>query len=389
MVPERVPSMTETANPTPASHGADGRPRARGLGVPFDGHCGALNAITDVPGVEVGYRTLIEGEGAAGSVAGEGPVRTGVTAIFPRGRAQPLGRVWAGLSSFNGDGEMTGAHWIREGGCFVGPVLLTNTHAVGMAHHAAVKWLTRRPDYDAESSLWLLPVVAETSDAKLNDMNGLHVSEADVVAALESAQGGPLAEGNLGGGTGMICYEFKGGTGTASRRFELGGQGYHVGALVQANFGRRPWLTVRGVPVGQLIPEDSAGSREQGSIIVVVATDTPLLPVQLQRVARRAGLGMARTGTFGGTGSGDIYLAFSTGGEVAVRTIDPLPRLAYIPVDSIDPVFQATVEAVEEAILNALVAAETMTGWNGRRAPALDHARLREILRAHGRLDET
>jgi D-aminopeptidase len=351
--------MTQSPSPSPATQGTDGRPRARGLGVPFDGDCGALNAITDVPGVEVGTRTLIEGEGSAGSVVGEGPVRTGVTAIFPRGRGAPLRGVWAGVSAFNGDGEMTGAHWIREGGYFVGPVLITNTHSVGMTHHAAVKWLTRHPDYHAETDLWLLPVVAETCDATLNDMNGLHVGEADVAAALEAAEGGQIAEGNVGGGTGMICYEFKGGTGTASRRFDLGGEAYHVGALVQANFGRRPWLTVRGVPVGRLMPEDSLWSREQGSIIIVVATDAPLLPVQLQRVARRAGLGMARTGTVGGTGSGDI------------------------------PVFEATVEAVEEAILNALIAAETMTGWNGQQVVALDHARLQETLRAHGRLDES
>lgn len=390
--------MTATPPPAqpsraPAAHGPGGRPRARGLGVPFDGACGALNAITDVAGVEVGYRTLIEGEGGAGSVVGAGPVRTGVTALFPRGRAAPLERVWAGVSSFNGDGEMTGAHWIREGGCFVGPVLITNTHGVGMAHHAAVKWLTRRPDYRAETDLWLLPVVAETSDARLNDMNGLHVGEADVVAALEAAAGGAIAEGNVGGGTGMCCYDFKGGTGTASRRVELGGRRYHVGALVQANFGRRPALMVRGVPVGRLMPlaatsQAGPAAREQGSIIVVVATDAPLLPVQLQRVARRAGLAMARTGTAGGSGSGDIFLAFSTAGEVAARGLDPLPSLSYIPVGQVDPVFEATVAAVEEAILNALIAAETMTGWNGHRAEALDHGRLQEILRAHGRLDE-
>jgi D-aminopeptidase len=378
--------MTETPSPTPATAGLDGRPRARGLGVPFDGACGTLNAITDVPGVEVGTRTLIEGEVAAGSVAGEGPVRTGVTAIFPRGLGAPLGRVWAGVSAFNGNGEMTGAHWVRESGTFAGPVLITNTHSVGMAHHAAVKWLVRQPAYSAADDPWLLPVVAETCDAELNDINGLHVGEADVVAALEAAAGGALAEGNVGGGAGMVCYEFKGGTGTSSRRFELGGQGYHVGALVQANFGRRPWLTVRGVPVGQLMPEDAIYAREQGSIIVVVATDTPLLPVQLQRVARRATLGMARTGTVGGNGSGDIFLAFSTAGRAEETSVDPLPSLAYIPNDWIDPVFEAAVEAVEEAILNALVAAETMTGWNARRVVALDHARLREILRDHGRL---
>ncbi len=381
--------MTQSPSPSPTTQGTDGRPRARGLGVPFDGDCGALNGITDVPGVEVGYRTLIDGEGSAGSVVGEGPVRTGVTAIFPRGRGTPLGRVWAGVSAFNGDGEMTGAHWIREGGTFVGPVLLTNTHGVGMTHHAAVKWLVRRPGYEAETDLWLLPVVAETCDATLNDMNGLHVGEADVVAALEAAQGGPVAEGNVGGGTGMVCYEFKGGTGTASRRFDLGGKAYHLGALVQANFGRRPWLTVRGVPVGQLVPDDGIGSREQGSIIVVVATDAPLLPVQLQRVARRAGLGMARTGTTGGTGSGDIFLAVSTAGRVEATKLDPLPSLAYIPNDRIDPVFEATVQAVEEAILNALIAAETMTGWNGQRVVALDHARLQEFLRARSRLNES
>ncbi len=381
--------MTQSPSPSPTTQGTDGRPRARGLGVPFDGDCGALTGITDVPGVEVGYRTLVDGEGSAGSVVGEGPVRTGVTAIFPRGRGTPLGRVWAGVSAFNGDGEMTGAHWIREGGTFVGPVLLTNTHGVGMTHHAAVKWLVRRPGYEAETDLWLLPVVAETCDATLNDMNGLHVGEADVIAALEAARGGPIAEGNVGGGTGMICYEFKGGTGTASRRFDLGGKAYHLGALVQANFGRRPWLTVRGVPVGQLMPDDSLWSREQGSIIIVVATEAPLLPVQLQRVARRAGLGMARTGTTGGTGSGDIFLAFSTAGRVEETTLDPLPSLAYIPNDCIDPVFEPTVQAVEEAVLNALIAAETMTGWNGQQVVALDHARLKEILRAHGRLNET
>ena len=381
--------MTQSPSPSPTTQGTDGRPRARGLGVPFDGDCGALNGITDVPGVEVGTRTLIDGEGTAGSVVGEGPVRTGVTAIFPRGLAAPLGRVFAGVSAFNGNGEMTGAHWIREGGSFAGPVLLTNTHGVGMTHHATVKWLVRHPTYAAADDPWLLPVVAETCDAILNDMNGLHVGEADVIAALDAAVGGALAEGNVGGGTGMVCYEFKGGTGTASRRFDLGGKAYHLGALVQANFGRRPWLTVRGIPVGQLMPDDSLWSREQGSIIIVVATDAPLLPVQLQRVARRAGLGMARTGTTGGTGSGDIFLAFSTAGRVEETVLEPLPSLAYIPNDCIDPVFEATVQAVEEAILNALIAAETMTGWNGQRVVALDHARLQEILRAHSRLNES
>jgi D-aminopeptidase len=371
----------------PASHAADGRPRARGLGLPFEGEPGTDNAITDVPGVEVGMTTLIEGEGPL--VVGRGPVRTGVTAILPRGRADPLGRVWDGLSSFNGDGEMTGAHWIHEGGYFIGPVALTNTHSVGMAHHALVKWLTRQPAYAAEADPWLLPVVAETSDAHLNDMNGLHVGEAEVFAAVEAAKSGPVAAGNVGGGTGMICYEFKGGTGTASRRFALGGETYHLGALVQANFGRRPWLSVCGVPVGQHMTEGALWSREQGSIIVVLATDAPLLPVQLQRVARRATLGMARTGAYGGTGSGDIFLAFSTADRVEERALDPLPTLAYIPNEHVDAIFQATVRAVEEAIVNALVGAKTMTGPGDLEAIAIDHGRLREVMRAHGRLNET
>ncbi|MEE8535342.1 MAG: P1 family peptidase, partial [Kiloniellales bacterium] len=321
------------------SHAADGRPRARGLGLPFEGAPGPGNAITDVPGVEVGMTTLIEGDGPL--VVGQGPVRTGVTAIFPRGQADPLGCVWAGLSSFNGDGEMTGALWIAEGGYFVGPVALTNTHSVGMAHHALIKWLTRQPAYDAEAGLWLLPVVTETCDAHLNDMNGLHVGEEDVFAALEAAAAGPVEEGNVGGGTGMICYEFKGGTGTASRRFGLGGETYHLGALVQATFGRRPSLTVRGVPVGQHMTENRIRTSEQGSLIAVVATDAPLLPVQLQRVARRATLGMARTGAYGGTGSGDIFLAFSTAGRVEEEALDPLPTLAYVPTGHIDAIFEA------------------------------------------------
>ncbi len=357
------------------THLSDGRPRARGLGLPFEGQCGAGNAITDVPGVEVGASTIIED-------GGRGAVRTGVTAILPRGKASPLVPVWAGVSAFNGNGEMTGAHWIREAGYFVGPVCLTNTHSVGMAHHAVTRWLTRHRTYDGAADPWLLPVVAETCDSHLNDMNGLHVREDHVQAALESAAAGPVAEGNVGGGTGMICYEFKGGTGTASRR----GANYHVGALVQANFGVRPWLSVLGVPVGKLLTEDRLWPREQGSIIVVVATDAPLLPIQLQRVARRAGLGIGRTGTAGGNGSGDIFLAFSTANAVEGTALDPLPSLRYIPNGELDPLFEATVQAVEEAVLNALVAAETMTGYDGNRVVAIDHGRLRDVMRAHGRL---
>ncbi|MEM7222078.1 MAG: P1 family peptidase [Pseudomonadota bacterium] len=349
----------------------DGRPRARGLGIAFEGEPGAFNAITDVPGVEVGAATVIHDKG---------PARTGVTAVFPHGKAGALDSVWAGLSSFNGNGEMTGSHWIAEAGHFLGPVCITNTHGVGMTHHAVTRWLTRHPAYDGVADPWLLPVVAETCDAFLNDMNGFHVTEAVVFEALEQAAGGPLAEGNVGGGTGMICYEFKGGTGTASRQVAIGAERYHLGALVQANFGRRSQLTVRGVPVGRQITEHSVFSGEQGSIIILVATDAPLLPIQLQRVARRAGLGMGRTGTSGGNGSGDIFLAFSTGMPVTEGAASPPPRLSYLPNDALDPIFAATVEAVEEAILNALVAAETMTGLKGAKVHALDHGRLRQLL---------
>jgi D-aminopeptidase len=371
--------MSDTTHSTPS------QPRARGLAIPFDGQCGAHNAITDVPGVEVGFTTIIEGSGAL--AVGQGPVRTGVTAIFPRGREAALEPAWAGLSSFNGNGELTGAHWINEAGYFNGPICLTNTHSVGMTHHALVKWLTRFPAYDNAVDRFLMPVVAETCDADLNDMNGLHVTEAHVRTALESARAGPLAEGNVGGGTGMICYEFKGGTGTASRRIEVGGETYHLGALVQANFGRRRWLTVRGVPVGKHLTEHTIREVDRGSIIAVVATDAPLLPIQLQRVARRISLGVGRTGTIGANSSGDIFLALSTGNPVEESSVSPLPAAGYIPSDGIDPVFEATVEAVEEAIINALIGAETMVGRDDTKVAAIDHARLQEVMRAHGRLN--
>ena len=356
------------------------RPRARGLGIDFEGRPGANNAITDVPGVEVGACTVIHDDG---------PARTGVrTAVFPRGKAGALDSVWAGLSAFNGNGELTGSHWIAEAGHFLGPVCLTNTHGIGMTHHAVTRWLTRRPSYDRLADPWVLPVVAETCDEVLNDMNGFHVTEAHVVEALEQASGGPVAEGNVGGGTGMICYEFKGGNGTASRLVDIGGRTYHLGVLVQANFGRRPQFTVRGVPIGRHLTEHRVFGDEHGSIIILVASDAPLLPIQLQRVARRAGLGMGRTGTFGGNGSGDIFLAFSTGDPVAEHEATPPPSLRYLPDDALDPIFAATVDAVEEAILNALVAAQTMSGRDGVTIQAIDHDRLRALLRAHGRLSE-
>lgn len=369
-----------------STHHTDGRPRARGLGLPFPGATGPLNAITDVAGVEVGFTTLIEGEGPL--VVGEGPVRTGVTAILPRGRgAEPL-PVWAGMSTLNGAGEMTGAHWIAEFGHFLGPVTITNTHSIGIAHHATARWM--RSHYRAGSSGaydWVMPVAGETFDGHLNDIDGFHVTEAHVVAAIEGAAPGPVEEGNVGGGTGMIAYEFKGGTGTASRTVALGGRPYAVGALVQANFGIRPWLSVLGVPVGHHLTQGAARATDQGSIIAVVATDAPLLPTQLQRVARRIALGVARTGTVGGDSSGDIFLAFSTAGSVP-RGGDGkgLGRLEFAPDPWLDPLFAATVEAVEEAIINALVAATTMVGRDGHVVPAIDHDELRDVMARYNRL---
>jgi D-aminopeptidase len=350
--------------------------RARDLGLPFVGTPGPHNAITDVPGVEVGFTTLTH-------ESPRGAVRTGVTAILPRGRAGAGVPLLAGLHSLNGNGEMTGSHWIAEAGEFAGPLLITNTHSVGICHHAAVRWMTLN---HARPGKWWMPVAAETCDAVLNDMDGLHVTEAHALAAIDGAAPGPVAEGNVGGGTGMICYGFKGGTGTASRRVETLGVTAHVGVLVQANFGRRPDLSVLGVPVGRLWPPDPEAEPPRGSIIGILATDAPLLPQQLRRLAQRMGLGVARTGTPSNNGSGDLFLAFTTanappaGAEAAPRTASYLPHWA------LDPLFLATVEATEEAILNALVAARTMTGFEGHEVKAIDHATLVKLMRRHGRI---
>jgi D-aminopeptidase len=334
------------------------KPRAREAGLPFPGRPGPLNAITDVPGVEVGCTTLLEGDGPL--IPGRGPVRTGVTAILPRGRDPQPVPVWAGLHALNGNGEMTGSHWIADAGHFYGPVILTNTHSVGIAHHAAVRWMieTYAPALGDEAHFWALPVVAETYDGVLNDINGQHVTEAHVRAAIEAARGGPVSEGSVGGGTGMICYEFKGGTGTSSRRVG----DWTVGALVQANHGRRDWLTILGVPVGDRLQGDDLWERETGSIIVVLATDAPMMPHQLNRLARRATIGIGRHGTPGGNSSGDIFLAFSTA--------NPIPRVGlargehgyrFLSDDEFDPFYMAAVEATEEAVVNAMAAAEDMT----------------------------
>jgi L-aminopeptidase/D-esterase-like protein len=376
------------------SGNAQTKPRARDLGVPFDGTPGPLNAITDITGVEVGMTTLISGDGPL--KVGVGPVRTGVTAILPRGKASN-DPVFAGWFSLNGNGEMTGTTWIEEAGFLEGAVFITNTHSVGVVRDASIKWSVEK-GYQLQA--WSLPVVAETWDGYLNDINGFHVKPEHVFAALEGARSGRVAEGNVGGGTGMRCYGFKCGTGTSSRRIDARFGGYAVGVLVQANHGARDLLHVAGVPVGQEIPQaptaradlangadpaerDAAG--EVGSIIIVVATDAPMLPHQLKRVARRASLGLARTGSISSNGSGDIFIAFSTANPRAAAARDTA-QVAMLSNDRIGAVFEATVQATEEAIINALVAAETMTGVDGHRTEAISHDALRQVLRKYNRL---
>ena len=365
------------------------RPRARDLGIPFEGGAGPLNAITDVKGVEVGQVTLISGEGTL--KVGVGPVRTGVTAILPRGK-QTNDQVFAGWFSLNGNGEMTGTTWVEESGFLEGPIMITNTHSVGIARDSVIAWRVKQNQMNQP---WSLPVVAETYDGYLNDINGFHVKEKHVFDALDTARSGPVAEGNVGGGTGMICYEFKGGIGTASRRLDERAGGYTVGVLVQANFGRRDQLRIAGVPVGQEITDNMLGSiatglprEDVGSIIIVVATDAPLLPHQLKRLARRASLGLARTGTTSGNGSGDIFIAFSTANAEASKPTG-VAQLKMLPNDRIGPVFDATVQATEEAIINALVAAETMTGVDNHKVTALPHDRLKQVMKKYNRLAES
>ncbi len=360
---------------------AQTKPRARDLGVPFEGTPGPLNAITDVKGVEVGHTTLISGEGKL--QVGTGPVRTGVTAILPRGK-QSNDQVFAGWFSLNGNGEMTGTTWIEESGFLEGPVMITNTHSVGTVRDAVIAWRVKRGQLNQP---WSLPVVAETWDGYLNDINGFHIKPEHVFAALDGATSGPVAEGNVGGGTGMICHEFKGGIGTASRKIEERLGGYTVGVLVQANYGRRNQLRIAGVPVGLEITEDSPFRRENGSIIIVVATDAPLLPHQLKRLARRAAMGLARVGSIAGNSSGDIFIAFSTANPQAASSRG-LAQLVMLPNDQMDFLFAATVQATEEAIINALVAAETMTGVDAHKVIALPHERLKQVLKKYNRLIE-
>ena len=371
---------------------APGATRARDLGVPFDGTPGPLNAITDVAGVQVGATTIIRGEGAL--KLGEGPVRTGVTVILPRG-SKNIDPVYAGWFSLNGNGEMTGTTWVEESGFLEGPIAITNTHSVGTVRDAMIAWGLKHGGMSQE---WALPVVAETWDGFLNDINGFHLKAEDVFAALDSARSGPIAEGNTGGGTGMVCYGFKGGTGTASRVLPSNQGGYTVGVLVQCNCGRRPQLTIAGVPVGKEIPGDEPYAKvpqpvslpgnelkgDVGSIIIVIATDAPLLPHQLKRIARRASLGLARTGSISGNGSGDIFIAFSTANPHVNQQPGP-NTVQTVSNERISPLFSATVEATEEAIVNAMVGAKTMTGIDGHTVIALPHEKLQQVLKKYSR----
>ncbi|OPC77479.1 aminopeptidase [Embleya scabrispora] len=368
---------------SPLTATPSGRPRARALGIRLDGTPGPANALTDVPGVEIGYTTLVEGAS----------VRTGVTALLPRGRTGVGLPCAAGRYALNGNGEMTGSSWLDETGSLAGPVLITNTHAVGPVHRGVIDWtVANRPDLARQ---WLLPVVAETWDGYLNDINGPHVRPEHAIAAIDAAAAGPVEEGCVGGGTGMNCYGFKGGSGTASRMVEYGTARYTVGAFVQANFGARRELVVAGVPVGRRMTEDNPMEDTDwfapggaGSVIVVVGTDAPLLPGQCTALARRVPMGLARTGTTGSHFSGDIFLAFSTANRGALAsgfpqspaTDEDYDTLRHIPWGRIDPFYTATVEAVEEAVLNALVTAEETIGREGHRTPALPHARLRALL---------
>lgn len=389
----------------PAS--AQGKPRARDLKIPLPGTPGPRNAITDVAGIEVGHATLISGNGRR--ERGKGPVRTGVTAVFPRGKRSP-DPVFAGFFALNGNGEMTGTHWIGESGFLWGPVMITNTMSVGVVRDAAINSMVRQ-GWDAFAIS--LPVVAETWDGILNDIEGMHVSAADVNRAIESASAGAVPEGNVGGGTGMICHRFKGGIGTSSRKLSADAGGYTVGVLVQCNYGRRSRLSVLGAPVGREISEllpcstlppagaerlpacERAGAMRPGepsdgdgggSIIILVATDAPLLPHQLNRLARRAALGVGRMGGLGEDSSGDLFLAFSTANPRASRD-SSTAHLTMLPNDRINPLFEATVDATEEAILNAMLAAETMIGADGNRVYALPADRLVAILKKYGRME--
>lgn len=371
------------------------KPRARDLGVPFTGTTGKFNAITDVTGVEVGYSTMISGIGK--NSVGKGPVRTGVTAIFPRGKAKKFSPVYANWYSLNGNGEMTGTTWVTESGFLETPIMITNTNSVGVVRDAVLKWYVDTDWYSGEDWWYTYPVVAETYDGFLNDIYGFHVKEENVLEAIKNSSSGKIAEGNVGGGTGMMCFGFKGGTGTASRVFKIKDSTYTVGAIVQSNFGAKRNLSIAGVPVGIELkdtlnsiynaPPKSRRQEGDGSIIVVIATDVPLLPHQLKRIAQRIPLGIGIVGGRGGNGSGDIFIAFSTANENAFNR-DTKTTVDSMANDLLMPVFEATVQVVEEAIINAMVAAETMKGINGNTVYALPHDLLIKTLKKYNRLKE-
>jgi D-aminopeptidase len=369
------------------------KPRARDLGIPFVGTPGVFNAITDVKGVEVGYSTIISGKG--NNTVGNGPVRTGVTAIFPRGKAKKFSPVYANWYSLNGNGEMTGTTWVTESGFLETPIMITNTNSVGVVRDAVLKWYVDTDWYSGEDWWYTYPVVAETYDGFLNDIYGFHVKEKHVLEAIENSSSGQIAEGNIGGGTGMMCLGFKGGTGTSSRVLKIKDSSYTVGALVQSNFGAKRNLSIAGVPVGIELkdtlnsvfngPPKSRRQEGDGSIIVIVATDVPLLPHQLKRIAQRIPLGIGIVGGRGSNGSGDIFLAFSTANEGAFNR-DDIASITSMPNDLLMPVFEATVQVVEEAIINAMIAAETMEGINGNTSYAIPHDVLVETLQKYNRI---
>jgi D-aminopeptidase len=365
------------------------QPRARDIGIPFNGIAGKFNAITDVKGVEVGYTTLISGKGK--NIRGKGPVRTGVTAILPRGKKN--NPVFANWYSLNGNGEMTGTTWITESGFLETPIMITNTNSVGVVRDAVLKWFVKTNWYH-EDYWYTYPVVAETYDGDMNDIYGFHVKESHVYEALDGAKSGYIKEGNVGGGTGMLCLGFKGGTGTASRMVKVKDSTYTVGVLVQSNFGSKRHLTIAGVPIGKELKDTmnyemkappAYRDEGSGSIIVVLATDAPLLPHQLKRLAARVPLGIGIVGGLGGNGSGDIFIAFSTANPTAFQR-ENFTKLELLPNDLINPLFEATVQAVEEAIINAMVAAETMEGINGNKAYRLPHQLVIDLLKKYNRV---
>ena len=367
--------------------------RARDLGIPFDGNPGKYNSITDVKGILVGHETIIEGDGNL--IVGKGPVRTGVTSILPRG--MNYDPVFAGWYSLNGNGEMTGTTWVEESGFLEGPIMITNTHSVGVVRDAVIEWSYKnkffKTLYNIKDLFWILPVVAETYDGSLNDINGFHVKKEHAFNALNNAKGGIVSEGNVGGGTGMTCHGFKGGIGTSSRKIVLKEKEYTIGVLVQANYGNRNELTIAGVPVGKeikdLLPKITFGEKQEGlgSIIVIVATDAPFLPNQLKRLARRVPVGISRVGGFGSNGSGDIFITFSTANPGAFNR-EEIGNINFLPNDLMNPFLNATGQATEEAIINALISAETMTGINNNTVYKLPHDRLKDILKKYNRLNE-